>query len=50
MSATRIQPTAGRDPFAASRVAAYKNLHKKAWSIRALDGPTRTKSPPTPPP
>ncbi|HYB39521.1 MAG TPA: hypothetical protein VEF72_29915 [Mycobacterium sp.] len=38
MSAMQIQPTPGRDPFAARRVAVYKNLHKGAWSIRALDG------------
>jgi hypothetical protein len=28
-----------RDPYAGVRVAAYRNLHKGAWSIRPLDGP-----------
>lgn len=39
MPAAQIQPMPGRDPFAAQRVAVYKNLHRGAWSIRALDGP-----------
>ena len=33
-----IRPVNNRDPYAASRVAVYKNLHKGSWSIRALDG------------
>ena len=43
MTAVHIQPIAGRDPFAARRVAVYKNLHKGAWSIRGLDGPHKGK-------
>ena len=43
MTAMHIQPAAGRDPFAARRVAVYKNLHKGAWSIRGLDGPDKGK-------
>jgi len=39
MTHQHIQPNAGRDPFAGHRVAVYKNLHKQAWSLRALDGP-----------
>ena len=41
MSTTVIHPVAGRDPYAATRVAVYKNLHKAAWSIRAVDGPDK---------
>jgi hypothetical protein len=43
MTAIHIQPAAGRDPYAARCVAVYKNLHKGAWSIRALDGPHKGK-------
>ena len=43
MTAIHIQPAPGRDPYAARRVAVYKNLHKGAWSIRALDGPHKGK-------
>ena len=43
MTAIHIQPAAGRDPYAARRVAVYKNLHKGAWSIRGLDGPHKGK-------
>ena len=43
MTAIHIQPAPGRDPYAARRVAVYKNLHKGAWSICALDGPHKGK-------
>ncbi|WP_157680449.1 hypothetical protein [Mycobacterium dioxanotrophicus] len=39
MTANIIHPVQGRDPHAGRRVAVYRNLHKGAWSIKALDGP-----------
>lgn len=38
MAANILHPVE-RDPHSARRVAVYKNLHKGAWSVRALDGP-----------
>lgn len=43
MTANIIHPVQGRDFHAARRVAVYKNLHKAAWSIKALDGPHKGK-------
>ncbi len=43
MSTNTIHPVQGRDPYASRRVAVYKNLHKGAWSIKALDGPHKGK-------
>ena len=36
---TSIVPFEGRDPFTATTVFVYRNLHLKQWSIRAVDGP-----------
>lgn len=38
MTCNLLTPLAGRDPWAATRVAVYKNLHRGQWSVRALDG------------
>lgn len=38
MTCNLLTPLAGRDPWDATRVAVYKNLHRGAWSVRALDG------------
>lgn len=38
MSCNQLQPLKGRDPWAARRVAVYRNLHRGVWSLRALDG------------
>lgn len=43
MTSNILHPVDGRDPHSARRVAVYKNLHKGAWSIRALDGPHKGK-------
>lgn len=33
-----IQPFKGRDPYDATRVAVYRNLHGNVWSLLAMDG------------
>lgn len=38
---TTIVPVQGRDPYAGHLVNVYRNLHRGAWSIRAVDGPHR---------
>lgn len=38
MTCNQLTPLPGRDPWAATRVAVYKNLHRGQWSVRALDG------------
>ncbi len=39
MTSNQLTPLPGRDPWAGTRVAVYKNLHRGAWSVRAVDGP-----------
>lgn len=38
MFTPQIQAVTGRDLLPGSRIAVYRNLHKSAWSIRALEG------------
>lgn len=43
MNCNQLTALPGRDPWAATRVAVYKNLHRGAWSVRAIDGPFKGK-------
>lgn len=43
MNCNQLTALPGRDPWAATRVAVYKNLHRGAWSVRAINGPFKGK-------
>jgi hypothetical protein len=38
-----IRPYKGRDPFSATTVFVYRNLHRAVWSLIANDGPDKGK-------
>ena len=43
MNCNQLTALPGLRPWAATRVAVYKNLHRGAWSVRAIDGPFKGK-------